>query len=64
VQYAVPDPVTHRAGTTPNTGIVDVYSMNGALLQRLVTNTDLNSPWGITQAPAGFGDFARRYPRR
>ena len=57
VQYDMVDPITHRPTTTPNTGVVDVFDMNGNLLQRLVTNTDLNSPWGVTQAPAGFGSF-------
>jgi uncharacterized protein (TIGR03118 family) len=58
VEYAKVDPITHRAATTPNTGVVDVYDLNGNLLQRLATETHLNSPWGVTQAPAGFGDFA------
>jgi uncharacterized protein (TIGR03118 family) len=58
VEYAKVDPITHRASTTPNTGIVDVFNLNGTLLQRLATNTHLNSPWGVTLAPAGFGDFA------
>ncbi len=58
VEYAKVDPITHRAATTPNTGIVNVFDLNGTLLQRLATETHLNSPWGVTQAPAGFGDFA------
>jgi uncharacterized protein (TIGR03118 family) len=58
VQYAKADPITHRAATTPNTGIVDVFNLNGVMLQRLVTNTNLNSPWGVTQAPSGFGSFS------
>ena len=57
VEYAKVDPVTHRPTTTANTGIVDVYDVNGNLLQRLATNTHLDSPWGITQAPATFGSF-------
>jgi uncharacterized protein (TIGR03118 family) len=57
VEYAAVNPVTHRAATTPNTGVVDVFNLNGNLLQRLVTNTNLDSPWGITMAPAGFGSF-------
>ena len=56
VQYATV--AAGRPTTTANTGIVDVFDLNGNLLQRLVTNTNLNSPWGVTQAPAGFGDFA------
>jgi uncharacterized protein (TIGR03118 family) len=57
VEYAKVDPVTHRPTTTANTGIVDVYDTNGNFLQRLATNTHLDSPWGITQAPASFGSF-------
>jgi uncharacterized protein (TIGR03118 family) len=58
VEYAKVDPVTHLPTKTANTGIVNVFDLNGNLLQRLATNTHLNSPWGVTQAPAGFGDFA------
>jgi uncharacterized protein (TIGR03118 family) len=57
VQYDKVDPITHRPTTTANTGIVDVYNMDGSFNRRLVTNTGLNSPWGITQAPATFGSF-------
>jgi uncharacterized protein (TIGR03118 family) len=38
--------------------IVDVFDLNGNLVRRLVTNSNLNSPRGVTQAPAGFGTFA------
>jgi len=58
VEYAKVDPLTHLPTTTANTGIVDVFDLNGNMLQRLATNSHLNSPWGVTQAPAGFGDFA------
>lgn len=47
-----------RPTTTANTGIVDVFNMDGTFSSRLATNTHLNSPWGITQAPATFGSFA------
>lgn len=57
VEYAKVDPVTHRAATTPNTGVVNVFNLNGQFVQRLATNTHLNSPWGVTQAPAGFGSL-------
>ena len=57
VEYDKVDPTTHRPTTTPNTGIVDVFNMNGTLVQRLATDTHLNSPWGVTQAPPGFGTF-------
>jgi uncharacterized protein (TIGR03118 family) len=43
----------HGAGL----GVVDVYSKDGALLSRLVSHGRLNAPWGLVQAPAGFGRF-------
>jgi uncharacterized protein (TIGR03118 family) len=57
VQYVALDPVTHRPSTAPNTGLVDEYDSNGHLLKELVKNTHLDSPWGITLAPASFGQF-------
>ncbi len=45
----------------PNVGLglgaVDVFDANGNFLQRLVTGGQLDSPWGIALAPAGFGLF-------
>jgi uncharacterized protein (TIGR03118 family) len=38
-------------------GFVDVYDTNGNLQQRLVSNGQLDAPWGIALAPAGFGSF-------
>src|SRR6202011_3893804 len=49
--------ITHQPTTTANTGIVDVYNMDGTFNQRLATNTHLDSPLGITQTPANFGSF-------
>jgi len=37
-------------------GIVDVFDMNGNLLDRFATNGTLNAPWGLAMAPAGFGN--------
>ena len=45
-------------GTVVGDGFVDVYSTDGALLQRLVANGPLNAPWGVAIAPAGFGVFS------
>jgi uncharacterized protein (TIGR03118 family) len=41
----------------PGDGAVDVYDANGIFIQRLITGSDLDVPWGITMAPAGFGPF-------
>jgi uncharacterized protein (TIGR03118 family) len=57
VEYALVDPVTHRASTNANTGVVSVFDTSGNFVKRLVTNTNLDSPWGIALAPAGFGNF-------
>ena len=38
-------------------GFVDVFSNDGAFEKRLVTRGQLNSPWGLAMARAGFGLF-------
>jgi uncharacterized protein (TIGR03118 family) len=58
VEYAQVDPVTHRASEAANQGIVDEYDTNGNFIRRLATASNLSSPWGITMAPANFGDFS------
>ncbi len=40
-------------------GYVDVFDLNGRLLQRLVSGGRLNSPWGMVIAPDRFGDFSK-----
>jgi uncharacterized protein (TIGR03437 family) len=37
---------------------VDVFDMNGVLLQRVTSGGPLNAPWGIAIAPPNFGVFA------
>jgi uncharacterized protein (TIGR03118 family) len=37
-------------------GFVGVFDTNGNLLQH-ISDAHLNSPWGVTLAPAGFGQF-------
>jgi len=39
-------------------GYVDVYDPNGNLLDRFAAKGNLNSPWGLALAPAGFGKFS------
>jgi len=38
-------------------GFVDEYNLNGQFIERLVSNGNLDSPWGLAVAPAGFGAF-------
>lgn len=40
----------------PGNGYVDIFSPNGTLVKRFASQGTLNSPWGITQAPAGFAN--------
>jgi uncharacterized protein (TIGR03118 family) len=39
-------------------GYVNVFDTSGHLLRRLASAGVLNSPWGVAQAPAGFGGLA------
>jgi uncharacterized protein (TIGR03118 family) len=39
-------------------GIVDVYDAAGNLVKRFSSDSHLNAPWGIVQAPNTFGAFA------
>jgi uncharacterized protein (TIGR03118 family) len=38
-------------------GYVDAYDTSGRLLGRVAAQGPLNAPWGLAQAPAGFGAF-------
>jgi uncharacterized protein (TIGR03118 family) len=41
----------------PGAGFVSVFDTNGNFQQRLISGGQLASPWGITLAPSGFGQF-------
>jgi uncharacterized protein (TIGR03118 family) len=56
VAYAklkAPDNMDDQAGA--GNGFVDVFNPNGTLVKRFASQGVLNSPWGLAQAPAGFG---------
>jgi uncharacterized protein (TIGR03118 family) len=57
VTYAQQDSAKFLDVAGAGNGIVDVFDFNGNLLNRLVTNGVLNSPWGVAIAPAGWGAF-------
>lgn len=57
VTYARQDADHHDDVAGPGNGYVDVYDLNGLLLQRLIAAGPLNSPWGLAIAPGSFGDF-------
>jgi len=56
VTYALKGGEDDIAG--PAHGFVDVYTTSGAWVKRFATHGVLNSPWGITMAPANFGQFS------
>jgi len=58
VTYAKQDPAGEDDVAGPAHGFVDVYSESGALVKRFATHGVLNSPWGMTIAPADFGRFS------
>jgi len=57
VTYAMQDSFKHDDVKGPGNGFVDVYTTTGALVRRLASRGTLNSPWGLAQAPATFGNF-------
>lgn len=42
----------------PGKGYVDIFNTDGVLLLRLEHGRYFNAPWGLVQAPAGFGKFS------
>ncbi len=56
VTYALKGGEDDIAG--PAHGFVDVYTTSGAWVKRFASHGVLNSPWGITTAPANFGQFS------
>jgi uncharacterized protein (TIGR03118 family) len=56
VTYAMATKTGSAAGA--GLGYVDVYDLNGVLLNHLISGGNLNAPWGVAIAPTGFGDFS------
>jgi uncharacterized protein (TIGR03118 family) len=58
VSYALQGPTKLDDAAGPGNGFVNVFDTNGNLIKRLISNGMLNSPWGMTMAPSGFGPFS------
>ena len=58
VSYALQDAAKHDDVAGLGNGFVNVFDTNGILLQRLISGGQLDSPWGMTIAPASFGQFS------
>ena len=57
VTYAVQDAAKHDDVAGQGHGIVDVFELDGTFRQRFAQHDQLNSPWGVALAPAGFGEL-------
>ena len=58
VTYAVQNATKHDDVAGPAHGFVNTFDLSGGSLQRFTQHGHLNSPWGLAQAPASFGQFA------
>jgi uncharacterized protein (TIGR03118 family) len=57
VTYAKQDAPKHDSVAGAHLGFVDIFSTDGVLLKRFAEGGALNAPWGVVQAPPGFGDL-------
>lgn len=57
VTYAKQDASMTDEVKGPGLGYVDVYAPDGQLIRRVASRGNLNAPWGVALAPAGFGSF-------
>jgi uncharacterized protein (TIGR03118 family) len=57
VSFAKQDATLHDDVAGSGHGFVDVFTNNGKFVRRLVSRGALDSPWGMTVAPASFGQF-------
>lgn len=58
VAYAKVDPATGRNASGRGLGFVDEYTVDGTLVDRIVSRDTLNAPWGLALAPASWGKQA------
>ena len=58
VTYAVQDTAKHDPVNAAGNGIVDIFDLEGNFVKRFASNGPLNSPWGVVQASASFGQFS------
>ena len=57
VTYALQNAERHDDVAGEGHGFVNAFDTNGNLIRRVASRDNLNSPWGLALAPAGFGAF-------
>jgi uncharacterized protein (TIGR03118 family) len=60
VTYALQDANAADDVPGPGNGFVDIYDTGGNWIKRFASNGVLDSPWGMTLAPASFGLYANQ----
>jgi len=58
VGYTQIDPTTGKRVLGAGLGFVNIFDLNGNFVKRAISQGNLNAPWGIVLAPAGFGSFS------
>ena len=57
VTYALQNAEMHDDVAGPGNGFIDVFDTSGNFVKRLVSNGNLNSPWGLALASRNFNPF-------
>jgi uncharacterized protein (TIGR03118 family) len=57
VTYALQDTPKHDPVNAPGNGFVSLFDANGNFVRRVISQGQLNSPWGTVIATANFGQF-------
>jgi uncharacterized protein (TIGR03118 family) len=57
VSYAEQDAAGEDEVAGQGLGFVDAFTPSGVFVQRIANRGQLNAPWGMAMAPAGFGAF-------
>lgn len=58
VMYAKQDPSKKNDQAGKGNGVVNIFDLEGNLLQRLASGGPLNSPWGVAVSGGGWGAFS------
>jgi uncharacterized protein (TIGR03118 family) len=58
ITFAAQDPKRHDDVSGLGNGFVDVFDSEGNLQMRLITQGQLNSPWGLANVPKAFGPLS------
>jgi uncharacterized protein (TIGR03118 family) len=57
VTYTQIDPATGKRVMGAGLGFVNIFDLNGNFVKRAISQGNLNAPWGVVLAPAGFGSY-------